>query len=389
MSEPVRVLHVTSRLNVGGLARLVLVACDRLDRSRFEPMLVTGRLADGEADILQLEKRDASGVRVIPELGRNPSPMDDLSAVRALYAVVREFRPHIVHTHAAKAGTLGRLAATAAHVPVRVHSYHGHVFSGYFSPLVSRGVVGVERVIGRLTTAIAVPGESQAHEIADVYRIVPRRKVHVVPYGVDIAFYGALPDRAAVRRKFGLPPSARVIGAVGRMAPVKNHALLIDAFDRLAARKGQDDLHLLIVGGGECRPEIEARAARSQAASRIHFTGWVEDLREAYAAIDVLALTSFNEGMPVAVMEAMAAGVPVVSTRAGGVIDLIVSGENGLLVDDFDPATLAAALDRELADAALRERLAQRAKADVGARHSDDAHVGALERLYETLLAHV
>jgi glycosyltransferase involved in cell wall biosynthesis len=387
MTEPVRVLHVTSRLNVGGLARLVLMACERLDPSRFETLLVTGRVAEGEGDILEVEKRDASRVRVIPELGRNPAPAGDLVAFRSLYRVVREFRPQIVHTHATKAGTLGRVAASAARVPVRVHSYHGHVFSGYFSPLVSRAVVGVERALGGLTTAIAVPGESQAREIAGVYRIAPRRKVHVVPYGVDTTFYGTLPpDRAAVRRRLDVPGQARIVGAVGRMAPVKNHALLMDAFDRMATCRGYEDVHLLIVGGGECRAMIEARAGRSPVAARIHFTGWLQDLRDAYSAIDVLALTSLNEGMPVAAMEAMASGVPVVSTMAGGVVDLIAPGQNGLLVSGFGAMEFSDALASLLADRPLRARLAERAKTDIASTHSDDAHVRALENLYESLI---
>lgn len=384
---PTRVLHVTSRLNVGGLARLVLMACDQLDRSRFEPMLVTGRIAEGEADILEIEKRRGTSVTLIPELGRNLALTDDLTALRSLYRLTRAFRPAIVHTHAAKAGALGRAAATAARVPVRVHSFHGHVFSGYFSPLVSRIIVTAEQALGALTTAVAVPGESQKREISEVYRIVPRRKVHVVPYGVDTAFYAVAPDRFAVRQRLGIPPAARVVGAVGRMAPIKNHALLMEAFDRVAVSDRFADVHLLLVGGGERRSEVEARAVRSPAATRIHFSGWMEDLREAYAALDVLALTSLNEGMPVAVMEAMASGVPVVSTRAGGVVDLITSGRNGVLVSGFGADEFAGALAQMLADRDRSAQFARQARIDINETHSNQAHVRALETLYESLLS--
>lgn len=170
------------------------------------------------------------------------------------------------------------------------------------------------------------------------------------------------------------------------MAPVKNHTLLMDAFNRMATRSGYDDVHLLIVGGGECRAEIEARAGLLPVAARIHFTGWLHDLREAYSAIDVLALTSLNEGMPVAAMEAMASGVPVVSTMAGGVVDLIVPGQNGVLVNGFSAAEFSDALALLLADRPLRARLAERAKTDIALTHSDDAHVRALEGLYESLI---
>ncbi len=387
MSHRIRVLHITSRLNVGGLARLVLMANEQLDPSRFESMLLTGQVAPGEGDILEVEKRGAARLRVVPGLGRNPSPWNDLKALRELRRTIRAYRPAVVHTHAAKAGTLGRLAARAAGVPVRVHSYHGHVFSGYFNPMVSRAIVAVERGLARATSAIAVPGESQVREIADRYRIAPRSKVHVLPYGIDTEFYGTRPsDRGAVRRSLGIPADARVVGAVGRMAPVKNHGLLLDAFDRLAATPARADAHLLLVGGGECRAEIAARAARSPAAARIHFAGWMEDLRDAYAAMDVLALTSLNEGMPVAVMEAMAAGVPVVSTRAGGVVDLVESGRNGLLLDRFDAGEMAETLARVLSNGSLGTDLAAQARRDIVVRHSHAAHVNGLARLYDVLL---
>lgn len=388
MTERIRVLHVTSRLNVGGLARLVLTVCDRLDRSRFEPLLATGRVSEAEGDMLQVESDSGRDVRFIRQLGRNPSPVHDFAALRALHQLIREFRPAVVHTHAAKAGALGRMAAAAAGVPVRVHSYHGHVFSGYFSPFVSTAIVNVERGLARITTAIVVPGESQAREIIEKYRIARRTKVHVIPYGIDTDRYAALPlDRQAARFQFGLPPTARVIGAVGRMAVVKNHSLLIDAFERVAADPACADVHLLIVGGGECRPEIENRVGRSRARSRIHLAGWVKDLRDAYTAIDVLALTSLNEGMPVAVMEAMASNLPVVCTPAGGVVDLITPDDDGIVVRGWDPEEFSAALTALLADDDRMHRIGARARARVTATHSDAIHVHRLEEFYLRLLA--
>ncbi len=387
MSEPLRVLQVTSRLNVGGLARLVISATESLNASGVACRLVTGRITAAEGDLLQVERRESRAVHVIDELGRNPSPAGDAVAFRKLVALIRDFRPHVVHTHAAKAGTLGRLAATAARVPVRVHSFHGHVFSGYFNPLVSKGIVTFERGLALLSDAIVVPGESQRQEISGRYHVASRTKVRIVPYGIDVAHYADVAGRRQeARATLGLPPDAPVVAAVGRLAAVKNHELLLDAFDIVAMSEGMEDLHLLIVGGGERRDAIGARAQRSPAAARIVMSGFVADLRDAYAAADILALTSLNEGMPVAVMEAMAAGVPVVSTRAGGVIDLIRDGRNGALVDGYAPQAFAAGLDAMLRDPLARARLARQARIDVVAFHSDEAHVKALLVLYQSLL---
>lgn len=387
MTRPLRVLQITSRLNVGGLARLVVNATESLNARGFDCRLVTGRISAAEGDFLAVERRDARAVHVIEELGRNPSAAQDAVAFRKLLGMMREFRPHVVHTHAAKAGTLGRIAAGIARVPVRVHSFHGHVFSGYFNPIVSKGVAAFERGLSLVSDAIVVPGESQKREISGVYRVAPARKMRIVPYGIDVDHYRETPlGRAGARAKLGIPHDARVIAAVGRLAAVKNHDLLLDAFDLLAGRQGTGDARLLIVGGGERKAAIVERIARSPHRARIIMSGFVEDLRDAYAAMDVLALTSLNEGMPVAVMEAMAAGVAVVSTRAGGVVDLIDDGRNGILVGDYEPATFAAALERALQDESLRARLANQARADITERHSDAAHLNALERLYRELL---
>lgn len=387
MTEPLRVLQITSRLNVGGLARLVVSATDGLNARGFDCRLVTGRISEAEGDFLAVERRDAKAVLVIDELGRNPSAAQDAAALRKLLALVRAFRPHVVHTHAAKAGTLGRIAATVTRVPVRVHSFHGHVFAGYFNPIVSKGVALFERGLSLVSDAIVVPGESQKREISRVYGVAPEQKVRIVPYGIDVDHYRSVAQRrAGARANLGVPQDARVVAAVGRLAAVKNHDLLLDAFDMLGARPGMDDVRLLIVGGGERKAAILERIAQSPFRDRIGMSGFVEDLRDAYAAMDVLALTSLNEGMPVAVMEAMAAGVAVVATRAGGVVDLVEEGRNGLLAGDYAPATFASVLERALAGESLRAQLAARARLDIVERHSDAAHLDALERLYRELL---
>ena len=378
-----RVLHVTTRLNVGGIATQVFGYCDGLRKLGYDVELVTGHIEAHEEDATAFLGTPPCPTHMVRELGRAVDALSDLRALRQTRQLIRRFRPDVVHTHAAKAGTIGRLAAVSAGVPVRVHSFHGHVFHGYFRPAVSRGVVLFERQMARLTSAIAVPGESQRREMADRFRIAPERKVVVTPYGVDLATYDRRHDRAAMRAAFGV--TARyAIGAIGRMAPVKNQALLVDAFAALRARR--DDVQLLLVGDGECRDALTQQEGRLGLQGAVIFRTWEPDLSRVYAALDVLAISSVNEGMPVAALEAMASGVAVVSTAVGGVVDLITDGETGWLVPSGDAPALTAALDASLEDAA-RAAVVDRAAALVRDRHSFDRASEALAAVYDRLLS--
>lgn len=383
--DKVRVIHVTSRLNVGGLAQLVITLAQGLDGDGFECILAAGKTEASEGNLLEF--RPAPGrLEFIPELGRSVRPMADFAAFWKLYRLFRAFRPQVVHTHAAKAGALGRLAALLAGVPVRVHSFHGHVFHGYFGPAVSAAVVWVERLLGLLTTVVVLPCESQRREIAGDYRVVPSKKASVVHYGIPVDSFAALPGRDEARAELGVPREALAVGAIGRIAPVKNHALLLDAFARLPELVNGRPTHLLVVGGGELRAEAEARARQLGLSGRVTFRPWLKDLRWAYAALDVLALTSRNEGMPIAVLEAMAAGVPVVSTAVGGTVDVVSDSRTGLLVREQEPGPFAGRLIELLEDEALRRRLAEAARAHVRAAHSEERYVAATKDLYRECL---
>lgn len=377
-----RVLHVTTRLNVGGIATQVYGYCEGLRALGYDVELVTGHIEAHEEEAAAFLGAPPCPTHAVRELGRAVDAFSDLRALAETRRIIRRFRPDVVHTHAAKAGTIGRLAAVSARVPVRVHSFHGHIFHGYFRPLVSRGVVTFERQMARLTSAIAVPGESQRREMADRFRIAPARKVVVTPYGVDLRMYGARHDGAAIRREFGLT-SRYVIGAIGRMAPVKNQALLLEAFADLRARR--QDVSLLLVGDGECREALERQAAGRHLAGAIAFRTWEPDLSRVYAALDVLAISSLNEGMPVAALEAMASGVAVVSTAVGGVVDLIADGDTGWLAPSGGRTALTAALDAALDDEARGATVA-RALTFVRDRHSFDRASSALAAIYDRLL---
>lgn len=380
----VRVLHVITRLNVGGIATQVLGLCSGLDPRRYDVALATGHVDTDEVEAWDFLPTPRHPVFVIDGLTRAVGGTD-LRAFLELWRLVRRWRPDIVHTHAAKAGALGRLAAWGSGVPVRVHSFHGHAFQGYFSPLVSRGVVAVERLLGRVTNAVIVPGRSQRYELGCRFGVAPISRILVVPYGVDVLEDSVSPSRADARRRLGLA-GPLVVGAIGRMAPVKNQTMLLEVAACLRAQPDAPRFELLFVGGGECRASLERRVDELGLREAVRFCGWQESLVPIHAAIDVLALTSLNEGMPIAAIEAMAAGVAVVATSVGGVTDLVRDGETGWLAPSGDVPAFAAALRRALENGTARSRVTARARAYVEAHHTFPVACVELATIYESLL---
>ena len=379
----VRVVQVTTRLNVGGLANQVLAVCEGLDADAFEVNLITGQTSRSEGKMLDyLSGGSSFGLHQIAQLGRRPG-IDDLLAFVKLVALLRKLRPQIVHTHAAKAGVLGRLASFVAAVPVRVHSYHGHVFRGYFNAVISELIVRFERLLGGVTDQVLVPSESQREEIGTEFRVVPRERVRVVPYGIPTADFQVPFDRSAARAHFGLTRPL-VIGALGRMVAVKNQRVLVEAF-ALLRQSGHDAVELLLVGDGDCRAALQQQVKDLGLTDAVTFHGWQPDLRVVYAAIEVLSIPSLNEGMPIAALESMAAGVPVVASAVGGLKDLIRHGDTGWLVPANDVNALADTLAQVLSDGPLRAGVASRAREHVVSNYDVKSTCDRMASLYREL----
>jgi glycosyltransferase involved in cell wall biosynthesis len=298
---------------------------------------------------------------------------------------MRSFRPHVVHTHTAKAGALGRLAAVLCRVPVVVHTYHGHVFDAYFSPLKTRLVVVAERLLaGRASALVAVTERVRRDILA---RGIGRQdRVVVVPLGLDLDPMIAAPARRGeLRRELGLAADVPLVGIVARLVPVKAHETFLQAVRAIAPVR--PDAVFLVVGDGERRSALEAMVRELGLAGRVRFLGWRADLDRLYADLDVVVLTSKNEGSPVALIEAMAAGRPVVSTRAGGVEDVVVDGETGRVVPVGDDAAVARAILDLLEHPTEAARLGAAARDAVRARFASARLVDDVDRLYRRLLA--
>src|SRR6266571_4071602 len=382
----IKILRLIARLNIGGPAIHVVNLTADLDPARFEQLLVVGTESPQEGSMLDYALSRGVQPFIVPEIVTQFSLTPrDVKALVKLYRLMRRQQPHIVHTHTAKAGFLGRLAARLAGVPLVVHTYHGHVLHGYYRPLKTQLLRRMEQTLAWLTDGVVTVSEQVKRELV-TYGIAPPEKITVIPLGFDLEpFLGAQTQRGQFRREFGLNNGARLVGIVGRLFPIKNHRLFLDAAARVAPR--EPAARFVIVGDGVLRSEIEQQARALGIADRVLFTGWRRDLPRIYADLDVLIVSSDNEGTPVSAIEAMAASCPVVATRVGGLPDLITDGETGCLVSPRDPDGLATAVLGLLQDPQVASRMGQAARAVVRERFTIQRLIADMDTFYHHLLA--
>jgi glycosyltransferase involved in cell wall biosynthesis len=386
------VLHVITRLNIGGPARHALAVTSELRAMGLAPMLVYGAEGAREGSFEDLLATRRCEARKVDALGRRVSPLSDARALRQLTQLMFDERPDVVHTHTAKAGALGRLAALAYNATrppaercVVVHTFHGHVFSGYFSRPASGMVRLVERGMALVTDRIVTVSPRQRREICQLYRIAPMRKTDVLEVGAELEPLMQLAPDTRLRDAAGFEPHHVVFGYVGRFVPIKDLPTLVRGFAQVAA--GMANARLLLVGDGELRTGIERLVDELGIRDRVHFAGWVRDLRVIYGALDVAVLTSINEGTPLVVLEAMAAGRPVIATAVGGVEDIVEPDTTGLVVPPGDVPAVARAMARLAECAGTRQRLGMAARRAIAARHGWQGTAERLAALYTRLLA--
>jgi glycosyltransferase involved in cell wall biosynthesis len=381
-TRPTRILRVIARLNVGGPAIHVTLLAHKLGPPDYESLLVCGHVEPGEGDMQYYAERHGVHPVIIPELGRALHPVRDVIAVWKLYQLIRQFQPDVVHTHTSKAGFVGRLAARLAGVPVIVHTFHGHVFHGYFSWPKTQLFLWLERLTARMSDSIITLTEGLRRELADAYHVTRKSRIMVLPLGLDLEEFARMSRKTgAFRKDWGVAADAPLIGIVGRLAAVKNHGLFLEAALRVRARF--PDARFVIVGDGETRPAVEAQVDALGLRDAVIFTGWQRDLVPTYSDLDMLVISSTSEGTPVSVIEALAAGCPVVATAIGGVPDLLDHGELGRLVKSSDPDVLAQAMIETL----QQPPDGRRAQALMLDRYGIDRLVRDLDSLYRGLLA--
>ncbi len=382
--DKIRVLRLIARLNIGGPAIHATLLTERLDPARYESLLVAGVESAAEGNYLRLHGRQLAGLRVVRALGREISPARDVATVLEVYRLIRRFRPHVVHTHTAKAGAVGRLAAWVARVPVVVHTYHGHVLQGYFSPAHTQVFLAIERALAHVTDRIVTVSEEIRRQILD-FGVGTPGQVTVLRLGLDLEpfVHGAV-AQGQFREELGIG-DAPLVGIVARLVPIKRHEDFLAAAARVAQRL--PSCRFVVVGDGERRAELETLASSAGIRERVHFLGWRRDLARIYADLDVAVLCSANEGSPVSLIEAMAAGRAVVATRVGGVPDIIEDGLTGLLTPASDPAALADAITVAITDVDRRRQMGEAGRKRVYPAYTADRLVRDVEHLYEQLLS--
>lgn len=404
-----KILRIIARLNVGGPARHVVWLTEALRDGDFETTLIAGTVPEGEEDMSYFAERHKVEPNYIPEMSRELSPKDVISLIKVYRTMLRE-RPDIVHTHTAKAGTVGRTAAflykwltpgTLIGRPRKVrvvHTFHGHVFHSYYGKAKTRLFILIERALARFATdRIITITEQQFDEINGQVRVGRADQFEVVPLGIDLsAFEDDGTKRAAFRRELDSAEDELLIGFVGRLTEIKNLPLFLEAVKNYLASPEAADARFLIVGDGHLRTGLEARAASLGITDRIVFLGNREDADVVYAGIDVIALTSLNEGTPLSLIEAMAAGRPVISTSVGGVVDLLgdkreeMDGftvcERGISVAPNDASGFAKGLIYLAKNERLRFSLAENGREFVNKIYSKERLIEDIRSLYRQLV---
>lgn len=386
-ADRIRVLRVIARLNVGGPALHVAYLSRGLAERGYDTTLVAGDVARGEESMAFVAESEGVEIVRVAGLSREIAPLRDLVAAARLAREIRRTEPDILHTHTAKAGAVGRLAALLAgraRPRVVIHTYHGHVLRGYFGRLGTWLFRAVERAFARGTDVLVAVSPQVRDDLVEI-GIAPGRRFAIVRLGIDLEPRVATTvDRAQARRQLGIAPGRFVVGWFGRMTAVKRTDDLIDALVALHGRGV--DACLLLVGDGTDRERLELRAKELGVARDVFFLGYQKDVARWYSVADAVVLTSVSEGTPVTIIEALAAGRPIVSTNVGGVADVVRDGVDGFLVEVGDTAAMAARLAEIAADPALAERLGQAGRERVLKRYAVARLVDDVDRLYRALL---
>lgn len=406
-----RVLRIINRFNLGGPTHNVAYLSKYL-APEFETMLVGGKWGDNEEGSQHiLDDLDLKPV-FLPEMQREVAPWRDRAAYRRIKKIIQDFKPDIVHTHAAKAGAVGRMAAADLGVPVIVHTFHGHVFHSYFGAVRTALYKNIERFLAKRSTRIVAISERQKVELVEEHRICPEEKVSVIPLGFDLSRFqdDQTAKRKLFRKVYGVDDDEVAIGIVGRLVPVKNHDLFLGALRNVQERTGKR-VRAFIVGDGEERERLEQKVSEMGLSmakgpyfnghgfghgvngkpvvprATVTFTSWIKEIDIVNAGVDVVALTSLNEGTPVSLIEAQASNKPIVSTQVGGIENVVLPGKTALLSPSQDEHGLSENLLRVVEDDHLRLSMSSAGWQHVKARYHYSRLVEDTAAMYRQLLS--
>ena len=389
-----KILRIPNRLITGGPSLNALYLTKYLS-SQFETLLVVGEKEDHEQNAYFLAEQMGIKPVLIPDMGRSINPLNDYKAYKKVQKIIRDFKPDIVHTHAAKPGAVGRLAASSLNIPAIVHTYHGHVFHSYFGKLKTELIINTERFLARKSHALIAISDKQKSELAEEFHIADKAKFKVIPLGFELKKFSEDQDekRKKFRKEFNLGDEEIAIGIIGRLVPIKNHNLFLEGINYVLNATSKK-VKAFIIGDGETRQALESRAKQlSIPFSHDHdpnasliFTSWRNDIDVINAGLDIITLTSLNEGTPVSLIEAQAANKPIVSTRVGGISDIVLENETALLSDTNDVVSFQKNLLRLVESDELRNGFKQKGADHVQQKFSVERLASDMSNLYYELL---
>ena len=391
-----KVLRIINRFNLGGPTYNVAYLSKYIS-PEFETLLVGGAKDESEESSDFIVENLGLKPIIVEEMMREINFKNDYAAYNKIKKIIQEFKPDIVHTHASKAGTLGRLAAVACNVPIIVHTFHGHVFHSYFGKLKTTFYKNIERYLAKKSTAIIAISEKQKQELVEIHKICNAQKVHIIPLGFDLSKFQENQEekRKNFRSKYNLEDDEIAISIIGRLVPVKNHTLFLEGL-KIVSEKTSKKIRAFIIGDGESRMEIEAKAkalnipfidgTKTKEKALLTFTSWIKEIDIALAGSDIITLTSFNEGTPVSLIEAQAANKPIVTTNVGGIENVVIPNETALLCPNNDLSEFSNQLLKIVENADLRSKMAQKGWMHVREKFHYTRLVSDMENLYIQLL---
>jgi len=382
--KKIKILRIIARLNIGGPAIHCILLTEGLNKGKFNSVLVSGKVDISEGDMLYLANEKNVKPIIIPELGRSVNFIKDVVAFCRLFLIIFREKPDIIHTHTAKAGSLGRFAGLlykllSGRRCILIHTFHGHVFGGYFGKRKTKVFIWIERLLAKFTDRIVVVSNAIKNELIEL-GIGNFNKISIIPLGLELDGLLTIPIKNNFKNNSELK-----IGIIGRLTSIKNHLMFLRVIKKLMDLKSLTQMRFIIAGDGELRESLENYAHSLRLNNFVIFAGWQKDLINLYSQLDIVALTSLNEGTPVSLIEAMAAGRPVVATNVGGVKDL-VNEDRGFLVESEDIDGFASALKSLLEDENLRRRLGQFGREFVRNKFTKGRLINDIEVLYEELL---
>ena len=389
-----KILRIHNRLITGGPSLNALYLAKYLS-SQFETLLVVGEKEDHEQNAYFLAEQMGIKPILIPDMGRSIHPLKDYKAYKKVQKIIKDFKPDIVHTHSAKPGAVGRLAASSLNIPVIVHTYHGHVFHSYFGKLKTKIIINTERFLAKKSHALIAISDQQKSELTEDFHIADKSKFKVIPLGFELKKFSENQEekRKKFRKEFNLEDDEIAIGIIGRLVPIKNHNLFLEGINYLL-NSSSKKIKAFIIGDGETRRALENKAGQLNIPfSQDHdpnasliFTSWRNDIDVINAGLDIIALTSLNEGTPVSLIEAQAANKPIVSTRVGGIGDIVLENETALLSDINDITSFRENLLKLVENDDLRKSFHKKGADHVQKKFSVERLANDMSNLYYELL---